>query len=409
MLIKLYLPKPAKMKLKYTTLLLSSILVITTNCGDDDNNTQNQDNNGTQVDLSLDEDLDGIITADEDLDGDLDPTNDDTDGDGIPNYLDTDDDGDAVETITEDVNLDGDPTNDDTDGDLTSNYLDTDDDGDDLDTILEDPNEDGDPTNDDSDGDGIPDYLDNACNVESLLFSEGNGIVLIELEDVPDIANTGEWDYRTEDVEGFSGIGFSGEGYLFFDGEDNFRDGGRSVLTYRVQINTAGVYRFVYASAIARGNESSEHNDAWVKFPDAGAFYGFRSSRNTIAIPNDEGVNQNNPDPTDPILQETYPDATYKVPEGSNTRNGGYFKVYMNKQGDWYYEGSTSDSDAHKILVRFDNPGTYTMLISGRSSGFAIDRAVLYIEEGEFSGLNSSERIESFSGLASSDATCTGE
>ncbi len=72
----------------------------------------------------LDDDGDGVLTTDEDINGDGDPTNDDTDGDGIPNYLDTDDDGDGIETIDEDANGDGDPTNDDTDGDGIPDYLD---------------------------------------------------------------------------------------------------------------------------------------------------------------------------------------------------------------------------------------------------------------------------------------------
>jgi len=37
---------------------------------------------------------------------------DDTDDDGLPNYVDADDDGDGVLTINEDINGDGDPTND---------------------------------------------------------------------------------------------------------------------------------------------------------------------------------------------------------------------------------------------------------------------------------------------------------
>ena len=37
---------------------------------------------------------------------------DDTDGDGVPDYFDADDDGDGVLTINEDLNGDGDPTND---------------------------------------------------------------------------------------------------------------------------------------------------------------------------------------------------------------------------------------------------------------------------------------------------------
>ncbi|MCB0159666.1 MAG: hypothetical protein KDD83_16145, partial [Caldilineaceae bacterium] len=48
-----------------------------------------------------DPDADGLATGDEDLNGDGDPTNDDTDRDGTANYLDDDDDGDGVLTVVE--------------------------------------------------------------------------------------------------------------------------------------------------------------------------------------------------------------------------------------------------------------------------------------------------------------------
>ena len=77
---------------------------------------------------------------------------------------DTDHDNDGVPSIFEDVDGDGDPRNDDTDGDGIPDFVDTDDDGDGIPTILEDANGDGDPRNDDTDGDGIPDYLDSDTN-----------------------------------------------------------------------------------------------------------------------------------------------------------------------------------------------------------------------------------------------------
>lgn len=49
----------------------------------------------------LDHDFDGVPSYLEDLDGDLNVFNDDTDGDSLPDYLDRDDDGDGVLTINE--------------------------------------------------------------------------------------------------------------------------------------------------------------------------------------------------------------------------------------------------------------------------------------------------------------------
>ncbi len=107
--------------------------------------------------LSID-DEDGVDPSDEDLNGDGDFTNDDTDGDTIADFIDFDDDGDGIKTEDEDVNNDNDPTNDDTDGDGIPNYLDTDDDGDGVPTALENLSDD--------DLDGTPDYRDPDTAVE---------------------------------------------------------------------------------------------------------------------------------------------------------------------------------------------------------------------------------------------------
>ncbi|WP_052184178.1 FKBP-type peptidyl-prolyl cis-trans isomerase [Psychroserpens sp. Hel_I_66] len=74
----------------------------------------------------VDNDSDGVLTHIEDVNGNENIADDDTDGDGVPNFLDVDDDGDGVLTIYEDLNNDGDPTNDDSDGDGIPNYLDAD-------------------------------------------------------------------------------------------------------------------------------------------------------------------------------------------------------------------------------------------------------------------------------------------
>ncbi len=73
-----------------------------------------------------DADNDSVSNNDEDVDGDGNVTNDDTDQDGVANYNDVDDDNDQILTKDEDANGDGDPTNDDTDGDGTPDYLDAD-------------------------------------------------------------------------------------------------------------------------------------------------------------------------------------------------------------------------------------------------------------------------------------------
>jgi len=60
----------------------------------------------------IDHDSDLVASYKEDLNENLDPFDDDTDEDGRPNYLDLDDDGDGILTRNEDIDGDGDPTND---------------------------------------------------------------------------------------------------------------------------------------------------------------------------------------------------------------------------------------------------------------------------------------------------------
>lgn len=73
-----------------------------------------------------DHDNDGVASILEDVNGDGDVNNDDTDKDGIPNYLDADDDGDKKLTKNEDTNLNGNWFDDDADGDGIPNFLDKD-------------------------------------------------------------------------------------------------------------------------------------------------------------------------------------------------------------------------------------------------------------------------------------------
>lgn len=112
----------------------------------------------------VEDDNDGIPAELEDLNGNGNLEDDDTDGDGIPNYLDADDDGDNVLTKDEKPNPNGD--NDlsdalDTDGDGIPNYLDDDDDGDGVLTRDEEnQSQDQNPANDISDTvANIADYL----------------------------------------------------------------------------------------------------------------------------------------------------------------------------------------------------------------------------------------------------------
>ena len=118
------------------------------------------------IDCFEDFDSDSIPTVNEDLNGDGNLANDDTDNDGIPNFADNDDDGDTVLTEYEYVF----PRNSqsftgplDTDSDLIPDYLDDDDDNDGVLTKDEDYNGNFNPQDDDINTNSIPDYLDDTA------------------------------------------------------------------------------------------------------------------------------------------------------------------------------------------------------------------------------------------------------
>jgi uncharacterized protein (TIGR03382 family) len=196
---------------------------------DDDNDTvpsgadglQDTDGDGTINYLDPDDDDDGIPTADEDVNGDGDPTNDDADQDGIPNFLEDDDDGDGLPTELEDPDGNGVP-DDDSDADAIPDYLDPDDDDDGIPTLDEDPDGDGDPRNDDTDGDGLPNYLDPDDDDDGLPTDvEGDGDA--DGDGIPDALETdADADGIPDSIEGT--VDSDGDGLRDFQDPDDDDD-----------------------------------------------------------------------------------------------------------------------------------------------------------------------------------------
>jgi hypothetical protein len=178
-------------------------------------------------------------------------------------------------------------------------------------------------------------------------FVESGGLVIVEAESVP---TAGDWD------QGTATDGYTGSSYLEWTGPDLFSKPGEGLLSYQLEISTPGTYRFRWRSRINVGTNNTEHNDAWLRFPDADDFYGQKNS------------------------SIVYPKGSGKSPNPNGAGKDGWFKVYQNTRDKWSWDARTSDHDAHNIYVRFDNPGTYTMEISGRSFGFALDRIVLFTD-----------------------------
>lgn len=179
-------------------------------------------------------------------------------------------------------------------------------------------------------------------------FVESNGMLVMEAES----ANLGNgWTEHTDN------LGQTGTSYLEWTGGDAFNNPGNGTTTYTFEIKTPGTYRFLWRSRIVMGAENTEHNDAWLRFPDADDFYGQQGT--SIVYPHGSGKS-----PT---------------PEGSGA--DGWFKIYMNVLDTWSWITQTSDNDAHFIYARFDSPGVYTLELSGRSNGYAIDRMVLFNDQ----------------------------
>lgn len=179
-----------------------------------------------------------------------------------------------------------------------------------------------------------------------VLYLEKDGFVRIEAESILD-AN--DW------VKADSLGGFSGDGYLVWTKEDNFNTPGKGLLKYSVKITNPGTYQFVWSSRITQGTSNTDFNDSWLRIPTANDFYAEKDGGAIV-----------------------YPKGSGKTPLPEGSGSNGWFKVYMNRVGEWFWRSSTSDRDPHNIYARFDSPGIYDIEISGRSKFHAIDQFVLF-------------------------------
>jgi len=198
-------------------------------------------------------------------------------------------------------------------------------------------------------------------------FLEQGGLVVMEAESGTVVPT---WSETT--TGGATGI-IAGTNHI------SIQNGG--TIPYEITISTPGVYRFNWRTFFS-GSNPTEENDNWVRFPNNNDvwYFGFQGT------PTNEAsliANVTSADPTDIVFPVGSGRGTpNNVPNGSSSN--GYFKVLRSggtsEVYDW--QALTSDNDAHDIYVYFVNPGTYTMEISERSAGHAIDRYALYKVDG---------------------------
>ncbi|GAA4272456.1 hypothetical protein GCM10022258_17500 [Aquimarina gracilis] len=211
-------------------------------------------------------------------------------------------------------------------------------------------------------------------------YEEQNGLVVIEAENL----NTpGNWPKKS------NVSGFTGNGYIEWIGADFFNDPGNGVITTKIKINTAGRYKFLSRTKVGEGTNTTEANDVWLKFPDADDFYGQRGSL------------------------RVYPKGSGKTPHPEGASGEGYLKVYSAGTTNWTWSTKTSDGaeNSSDIFVEFDSPGTYTMLLSGRSKHHLIDRVTLNRTSANATDLSLEETTcdDPGNGGGDSTATITGE
>ncbi|MEE4174814.1 MAG: tandem-95 repeat protein, partial [Xanthomonadales bacterium] len=186
-------------------------------------------------------------------------------------------------------------------------------------------------------------------------FLEENGLLVIEMESADTLP--ANWPEETAFAN------FSGSGYLRYDGADSFGTPGNDIISYPIEIQNPGTYRFQWRSLVGLGTDPTEHNDTWLKI-DSDAFYGEKAGGNIVC-----------PIGFDPLEN----DCTGSVPNGAG--GDGWFKAYRSGTDTWSWVTNTSDDDAHQIFARFDAPGTYTIQISGRSAEHVVDRMVMYRDD----------------------------
>lgn len=176
-------------------------------------------------------------------------------------------------------------------------------------------------------------------------FIEKNGIIVIEAENT---TLTDGWEERN-DISGFSG-----EGFIEYVDQNRLDDPGYSVLEYKFQIDSPGTYRFDYHTKVGYGIDPSEHNDTWVRFPDADNFFGELDGK--IA----------------------YPDGVGKSPIFKGSTADGWGKAYSWGTTDWTFRTKVSDLEGLHLHATFNEAGIYTLQLSGRSKGHFVDRLILY-------------------------------
>ncbi|MGV3558193.1 putative Ig domain-containing protein [Larkinella arboricola] len=177
-------------------------------------------------------------------------------------------------------------------------------------------------------------------------YEEKNGLVVIETENLTLVPG---WQKRTSEAN------YTGSGYITWVNAENFATPGIGVIETTIKITKTGKYTFQWRSKVGQGTAGNEHNDSWLRFPDASDFY---AEKNGLIV---------------------YPKGTGKTPVAFGAGGDGWFKIFYNAAGlVWAWNSFANDEDGMPVKVEFNTPGVYKLQISARASYHLIDRIVLF-------------------------------
>lgn len=198
------------------------------------------------------------------------------------------------------------------------------------------------------------------------VYEERNGLVVIETEN---LNLPSGWQRKTAKTN------YTGSGYIDWVNAENFNTTGIGLIETTVRITRTGRYTFQWRNQVGIGTVLTEHNDTWLRFPDASDFYA--QGGRTV-----------------------YPYGSGKTPNPNGAGSNGWFKVYFNAgTTTWAWATRASDRENLQIMVEFDTPGVYKLQISARSQGHLLDRIVMF---------HSSVSAATAQNLSNGETRCTG-
>lgn len=178
-------------------------------------------------------------------------------------------------------------------------------------------------------------------------YNEQGGYVTIEAEN---LTLNSDWKIGNDETQS----GYSGSGYIFWEGADHFANADNGIIEFKVKINNPGIYTFHWHNKVGSGSSSTDFNDSWFKITDAEKFYAELNGH----------------------VYYAYGSGNTPNPEGAG--DNGFFKVFSSGTTGWTWRSTTSDNEGYDIKANFAEAGVYTCQIAARSRMHFIDRIVLY-------------------------------